>query len=71
MRGAGVLDFRIAVNPAKPQGVNPDQLRKDLVTKGPRSGEPGTRAKGRTGFSVARPGANGSSISTSLPLSQM
>ncbi len=41
MRGAGVLDFRIAVNPAKPQGVNPDQLRKDLVTKGPRSGEPG------------------------------
>ena len=41
MRGAGVLDFRIAVNPGMPQGVNPDELRRDLASKGPRAGEPG------------------------------
>ena len=41
MRGAGVLDFRISVNPTAPKGVNADELRKDLATKGPRSGEPG------------------------------
>ncbi len=41
MRGAGVLDFRIAVDPNKPQGVNPVEIRKDLVAKGPRAGEPG------------------------------
>ncbi|MFM7133785.1 MAG: protein translocase subunit SecD, partial [Planctomycetota bacterium] len=41
MRGAGVLDFRIAVSPTAPQGVNPAQLRDDLRTKGPRAGEVG------------------------------
>lgn len=41
LRGAGVLDFRIAVDPAAPQGVNPDALRADLAAKGPRAGEPG------------------------------
>jgi len=41
LRGAGVLDFRIAVDPAAPQGVNPDALRADLANKGPRAGEPG------------------------------
>ncbi|MEY4117640.1 MAG: hypothetical protein RLZZ116_968 [Planctomycetota bacterium] len=41
MRGAGVLDFRIAVNPAAPQGVNPEELKRELASKGPRAGEPG------------------------------
>src|SRR4051794_22554484 len=36
-----------------------------------RSGAPGTRARYRIGFSVAAPSANGSSISMSLPESQM
>lgn len=41
MRGAGVLEFRIAVNPNKSEGVNPQALRSELATKGPRSGDPG------------------------------
>ncbi len=41
LRGAGVLDFRIAVDPSAPQGVNPEQLRAELASKGPRAGEPG------------------------------
>jgi SecD/SecF fusion protein len=41
MRGAGVLDFRIAVMQDAPVGVNPDEMRSELATKGPRSGEPG------------------------------
>ncbi len=35
MRGAGVLDFRIAVNPKLPVGVNPVDLRADLAKRGP------------------------------------
>ncbi len=42
MRGAGVLDFRIAVSASNPQGVNPEQMRRDFAVKGPRSGETGT-----------------------------
>ncbi|MFM7051107.1 MAG: protein translocase subunit SecD [Planctomycetota bacterium] len=41
MRGAGVLDFRIAVNPVGMTGVNPAEMRAELASKGPRSGEPG------------------------------
>ncbi|RLS66679.1 MAG: protein translocase subunit SecD [Planctomycetota bacterium] len=41
MRGAGVLDFRIAVSPSAPEGVNPETMRAELAVKGPRSGEPG------------------------------
>ena len=41
MRGAGVLDFRIAVNPVGMSGVNPAEMRAELAAKGPRSGEPG------------------------------
>ena len=41
MRGAGVLDFRIAVAANAPQGINPEELRRDLASKGPRAGEPG------------------------------
>jgi len=40
LRGAGVLDFRIAVTP-NTLGVDIEGLRKDLATKGPRAGEPG------------------------------
>ncbi|HWB19213.1 MAG TPA: hypothetical protein VG711_02850, partial [Phycisphaerales bacterium] len=35
LRGAGVLDFHIAVDPAKPQGVNVDDLKQQLKEKGP------------------------------------
>ncbi len=34
-RGAGVLDFRIAMSNRMPEGVNPDQMRKDLAERGP------------------------------------
>lgn len=44
MRGAGVLDFRIAVNPKVPIGVNPEQLRADLAKRGP-SGTVGDAAR--------------------------
>jgi SecD/SecF fusion protein len=40
LRGAGVLDFRIAVTPDT-MGIDIADLRKELATKGPRSGEPG------------------------------
>ena len=40
LRGAGVLEFRIAVTP-NTMGVNIDELRSELATKGPRAGEPG------------------------------
>lgn len=35
LRGAGVLEFRIAVSAAGPEGVNPDELRKQLSERGP------------------------------------
>ena len=35
LRGAGVLEFRIAVSAAGPEGVNPDELRKQLAERGP------------------------------------
>ena len=35
LRGAGVLEFRIAVSAAGPEGVNPDELRKQLLERGP------------------------------------
>ena len=38
MRGAGVLDFRIAVNPQMPVGVNPEELRAELAKRGPAGG---------------------------------
>ncbi len=41
MRGAGVLDFRIAFRASNPTGVNPDELRADLALKGPGAGDPG------------------------------
>ena len=41
MRGAGVLEFRIAVRNSNPTGFNIEELRQDLVTKGPGAGEPG------------------------------
>ncbi len=41
MRGAGVLEFRIAVRASNPVGVNVQQLRDDLAKKGPGAGEPG------------------------------
>lgn len=34
-RGAGVLDFHIAVEPRNPEGVNPEELRKQLAERGP------------------------------------
>ncbi len=34
-RGAGVLDFRIALSNRIPEGVNPDQMRKELSERGP------------------------------------
>ena len=34
-RGAGVLDFRIAMSNRTPEGVNPDQMRKELAERGP------------------------------------
>ena len=44
MRGAGVLDFRIALRASNPVGVNVDELRADLALKGPGAGEPGQAA---------------------------
>jgi preprotein translocase subunit SecD len=35
LRGAGVLEFRIAVRASKPEGVNPDDLREQLTERGP------------------------------------
>ena len=35
LRGAGVLEFRIAVSAAGPEGVNPDEVRKQLAERGP------------------------------------
>lgn len=37
LRGAGVLEFRIAVNPTNPQGVNVADLREQLAKRGPRN----------------------------------
>jgi len=34
-RGAGVLDFRIAMSNRMPEGVNPEQMRKELTERGP------------------------------------
>ena len=35
LRGAGVLEFHIAVGAATPEGVNPDEMRKQLAERGP------------------------------------
>ncbi|MSR18384.1 MAG: protein translocase subunit SecD [Phycisphaerales bacterium] len=35
LRAAGVLEFRIAVSAAAPQGVNPDDIRNQLADRGP------------------------------------
>ncbi len=35
LRGAGVLEFHIAVSASGPEGVNPDELRKQLAERGP------------------------------------
>ena len=35
LRGAGVLDFHIAVRSNNPQGVNPDEMRRQLAERGP------------------------------------
>ncbi|MHC4415313.1 MAG: protein translocase subunit SecD [Planctomycetota bacterium] len=35
LRGAGVLEFRIAVRASKPEGVNPEDLREQLKERGP------------------------------------
>ena len=35
LRGAGVLDFHIAVRSNNPQGVNPDEMRGQLAERGP------------------------------------
>lgn len=40
LRGAGVLEFRIAVTPDS-MGIDINGLRGELATKGPRAGEPG------------------------------
>ncbi len=39
LRGAGVLDFRIAVNPTNALGVNIEEMRKQLATGGPNAAE--------------------------------
>ncbi len=39
LRGAGVLEFRIAVRDSRPEGVNPDQLRTQLSAGGPTAAE--------------------------------
>ncbi len=38
-RGAGVLEFRIAVSDRAPDGVNPQQMRADLKARGPVAGQ--------------------------------
>ena len=35
LRGAGVLEFHIAVSASGPEGVNPDEMRKQLAERGP------------------------------------
>ncbi len=35
LRGAGVLEFHIAVSASDPEGVNPDDLRRQLAERGP------------------------------------
>ncbi len=35
LRGAGVLEFHIAVSAAAPEGVNPEEMRKQLAERGP------------------------------------
>jgi SecD/SecF fusion protein len=35
LRGAGVLEFRIAVSASKPEGVNPQDMRRQLQERGP------------------------------------
>ena len=35
LRGAGVLEFHIAVSAKGPEGVNPDEMRKQLTERGP------------------------------------
>ncbi len=37
LRGAGVLEFRIAVDPRNPEGVNIDLMREQLAERGPRN----------------------------------
>ena len=37
LSGAGVLEFRIAVSSADPQGVNPVEMREQLAERGPRN----------------------------------
>ena len=37
LSGAGVLEFRIAVSAADPQGVNPAEMREQLADRGPRN----------------------------------
>jgi SecD/SecF fusion protein len=39
LRGAGVLEFHIAVNPQAPEGVNVDEMRKQLAEVGPSNAE--------------------------------
>jgi SecD/SecF fusion protein len=41
LRGAGVLDFRIAVTPTATMGVSLADMRADLAERGGRAGEPG------------------------------
>ncbi|MHC4427815.1 MAG: SecD/SecF family protein translocase subunit, partial [Planctomycetota bacterium] len=37
LRGAGVLAFHIAVRSAKPEGVNPEDMRQQLAERGPKN----------------------------------
>ncbi|MEC9158489.1 MAG: protein translocase subunit SecD [Planctomycetota bacterium] len=37
LSGAGVLDFRIAVSPEAPRGVNPEDMREQLLARGARN----------------------------------
>ena len=37
LSGSGVLDFRIAVSPAEPRGVNPEDMREQLASRGARN----------------------------------
>lgn len=39
LRGAGVLEFHIAVRDSRPEGINPDQLRVQLSEGGPTAAE--------------------------------
>ncbi len=42
LRGAGVLEFHIAVQPGSPLGVNVDQMREQLAKRGPRNTDSAT-----------------------------